>query len=63
MTISRPAAGNAARCRERQGAKLRGHEETIAERMARDRLTHHVHIIEMNGESFRLKQSKTKNKT
>ncbi len=28
-----------------------------------DRLTHHVHIIEMNGESFRLKQSKTKNKS
>ena len=28
-----------------------------------NRLTHHVHIIEMNGESFRLKQSKTKNKT
>ncbi len=26
-----------ARCRERQGAKLRGHEATIAERMARDR--------------------------
>ena len=26
-----------------------------------DRLTHHVHILEMNGESFRLKQSK-KNK-
>ena len=26
------------------------------------RLTHHVHILEMNGESFRLKQSKTKNK-
>jgi transposase len=26
-----------ARCRERQGAKLRGHDETIAERMARDR--------------------------
>jgi DNA replication protein DnaC len=25
-----------------------------------DRLTHHVHILEMNGESFRLKQSKTK---
>ena len=23
-----------------------------------DRLTHHVHILEMNGESFRLKQSK-----
>ena len=28
-----------------------------------DRLTHHVHILEMNGESFRLKQSKNKNKT
>jgi DNA replication protein DnaC len=23
-----------------------------------DRLTHHVHIIEMNGDSYRLKQSK-----
>ena len=28
-----------------------------------DRLTHHVHILEMNGESFRLRQSKTKNKS
>jgi DNA replication protein DnaC len=27
-----------------------------------DRLTHHVHILEMNGESFRLKQSKNKSK-
>src|SRR3712207_9503459 len=26
-----------ARCRERQGARLRGHEETIGERLARDR--------------------------
>jgi len=25
-----------------------------------DRLTHHVHILEMNGESYRLKSSKTK---
>ena len=25
-----------------------------------DRLTHHVHILEMNGESFRLTQSKKK---
>ena len=24
-----------------------------------DRLTHHVHILEMNGESYRLSQSKT----
>ena len=25
-----------------------------------DRLTHHVHILELNGESYRLKQSKTR---
>jgi DNA replication protein DnaC len=25
-----------------------------------DRLTHHVHILEMNGESYRLKNSKQK---
>jgi DNA replication protein DnaC len=25
-----------------------------------DRLTHHIHILEMNGESFRLKQSRAK---
>ena len=25
-----------------------------------DRLTHHVHILEMNGDSFRLKQSRHK---
>src|SRR3974377_1360396 len=25
-----------------------------------DRLTHHVHILEMNGDSYRLKQSKNK---
>ncbi|MGB7914718.1 MAG: ATP-binding protein, partial [Rhodomicrobium sp.] len=24
-----------------------------------DRLTHHVHILEMNGDSYRLKQSKS----
>jgi len=28
-----------------------------------DRLTHHVHILEMNGESFRLKQSRTQKRT
>jgi len=27
-----------------------------------DRLTHHVHILEMNGDSYRLNQSKNKNK-
>ena len=26
-----------------------------------DRLTHHVHILEMNGESFRLRQSRKAN--
>jgi IstB-like ATP binding protein len=25
-----------------------------------DRLTHHVHILELNGESYRLKQSKAR---
>lgn len=28
-----------------------------------DRLTHHVHILEMNGDSFRLKQSRKKRPT
>ena len=28
-----------------------------------DRLTHHVHILEMNAESYRLKQSRTRRKT
>ena len=27
-----------------------------------DRLTHHVHILEMNGDSYRLKQSKGRNR-
>ena len=28
-----------------------------------DRLTHHVHILEMNGDSYRLKQSKKRRKS
>ena len=28
-----------------------------------DRLTHHVHILEMNGDSFRLNQSKKQRKS
>jgi DNA replication protein DnaC len=28
-----------------------------------DRLTHHVHILEMNGESYRLAQSKSRRRT
>ncbi len=35
-TFEAPNAHLEARCRERQGAQLRGHEATIAERMARD---------------------------
>ena len=27
-----------------------------------DRLTHHVHILEMNGESYRLNQSRNRQK-
>ena len=27
-----------------------------------DRLTHHVHILEMNGESYRLKQSEKRHR-
>ncbi|MDA0704525.1 MAG: ATP-binding protein, partial [Proteobacteria bacterium] len=27
-----------------------------------DRLTHHVHILEMNGQSYRLAQSRSKRK-
>ena len=27
-----------------------------------DRLTHHVHILEMNGDSYRLKQSKRRSR-
>jgi hypothetical protein len=27
-----------------------------------DRLTHHVHILEMNGDSYRLKQSKRRHR-
>ena len=28
-----------------------------------DRLTHHVHILEMNGDSYRLKHSKARRRT
>ena len=28
-----------------------------------DRLTHHVHILEMNGDSYRLKQSKQRQRS
>ncbi|MGI9072002.1 MAG: ATP-binding protein, partial [Bryobacteraceae bacterium] len=28
-----------------------------------DRLTHHIHILEMNGESYRLKESKQARKS
>jgi DNA replication protein DnaC len=39
----------------------RHHESVGSERLTGallDRLTHHVHILEMNGDSYRLNQSK-----
>ena len=58
-------------CRKRRQRTLRGQQQTIGERFEQDwkqllpltgalldRLTHHVHILEMNGESYRLKDSK-----
>jgi transposase InsO family protein len=41
----------------------RSHEALNSERLTGallDRLTHHVHILEMNGDSYRLKQSRRK---
>jgi IstB-like ATP binding protein len=41
--------------------KRRHHESVGSERLTGallDRLTHHVHILEMNGDSYRLNQSK-----
>ena len=51
-------------CRKRQADVLRGHSETFAsERLTGallDRLTHHVHILEMNRDSYRLGQSRAR---
>ena len=49
-------------CVERRQAVLRAHSQSIGERMQADRLTHHVHILEMNGESFRLASSRKRQK-
>jgi hypothetical protein len=35
-------------------------DELALVRQVSDRLTHHVHILEMNGESYRLRQSKAR---
>jgi DNA replication protein DnaC len=37
--------------------------QRTADRALLDRLTHHVHILEMNGESYRLAQSKSRRRT
>jgi IstB-like ATP binding protein len=46
------------------GDRERRHHESVgSERLTGallDRLTHHVHILEMNGESYRLKHSKAR---
>ena len=34
----------------------------LCHRRKHDRLTHHVHILEMNGDSYRLKQSKRRSR-
>ena len=49
------------RCGAPDGRGERHHETLGSERLTGallDRLTHHVHILEMNGDSYRLKQSK-----
>ena len=47
--------------RDAPGGKLEGFHNFVAG--AADRLTHHVHILEMNGDSYRLKQSKRRPRT
>ena len=45
--------------------KRRHHESVGSERLTGallDRLTHHVHILEMNGDSYRLAQSKRRSR-
>ena len=41
-------------------ARLVEMEMIDRERRLVDRITHHVHILEMNGESYRLKQSRSR---
>ncbi len=48
------------RCRFDQWTEVFGSERLTGALL--DRLTHHVHIFEMNGESYRLKQSQSKMK-
>ena len=61
MNADRPSSRQT--CRSTNGPVFFGSERLTGALL--DRLTHHVHILEMNGESFRLKQgrrSTTKNR-
>jgi hypothetical protein len=50
----RPTAGRAV-------PECRGEKETVTGALL-DRLTHHVHILEMNGDNFRLSHSKRRSR-
>jgi len=58
-----PSSGESANCRSptflktsKLGTRRWGSERLTGALL--DRLTHHVHILELNGDSYRLKQSK-----
>ena len=53
---ARLARSSPATCRSTSGLGVFGSERLTGALL--DRLTHHVHILEMNGDSYRLKQSK-----
>ena len=47
-------------CRSTSGRRVFGSDRLTGALL--DRLTHHVHILEMNGESYRLNQSKRRSR-
>ena len=44
------------------GPNLQTHNLCVINGALFDRMTHHVHILEMNGKSYRLAQSRSKRK-